>query len=180
MPRSRLMDVMQSHRFWLFDAVPSATFPYLVLGAPFLGFRSITAPEVTLEVEPLKQMNSMFKRPIYGGGEVGAITLQRGVRAYDETMWDWLHRAIKGTDSTYRNLVLIDFTSIGATASLDFPIEAWESVAFLPGKAWLLWESIPTRYKAATDFDGMSGEVGIAELDIQPWAVTEITCLDPI
>ena len=179
MARIRLADLMQNHRFWLMDVVPSATAPYLVLGTPFLGFNSITAPEYTAEVDEIKQLNSMYKRHAYSGGSVGPITLTRGVRGYDDTMWNWMMRAIRGFDMTNRNLLLLHFTSIGATDS-DIPVDAWEAAAFLPGKAYLLWDCIPTRYKAGSDFDAMSGEVSIAELELAVWAVTEITLLSPL
>jgi hypothetical protein len=80
---------------------------------------------------------------------------------------------------TNRHLLLIHFTSIGHTND-DIGVGAWEAAAFLPGKAWLLWDCVPTRYKAGTDFDGKGGEVSIAELDIQPWAMTEFTLLSPL
>ena len=179
MPRSRFADLMQSHRFWLTDVVPSSTFPFLVLGAPFLGFQSITTPEYTADVEEIKQLNSMFKKHVYTGGSAGNITLTRGVRAYDDTMWDWMQRAIKGYDNPNRHLLLLHFTSIGTTND-EIGVEAWESIAFLPGKAWLLWDAIPVRYKAGTDFNATDGSVSIAELEISINAFTEFTLLDPV
>ncbi len=191
MARSRLADFMQTHRFWLVDISPSSVFPFLVLGAPFLGFKSITAPEYVAEVENLKQMNSMFKRPVYTGGEVSPITLTRGVRGFDDSMWQWMYKAIKGYDVPYRNLLLVQYTSIAAgsaggddaaLAGLEdaVPTSAWESGVFLPGKAWILWGAIPGTYKAGSDFDGGSGDVSVAELTIHPWAVTEIAALNPL
>ncbi len=179
MARNRILDFMQVHRFWLLDVVPTSTFPFLVLGTPFLGFSAITTPEITLEYGEIKQMNSMFKRGGYEGGSVGPITLSRGVRGYDDTMWQWVKRAIAGTDMTNRNLLLMHFTSIGTTND-EIGVEAWEAAAFLPGKAWLLWDAVPIRYKAGGDFDALSGAVSIAELEIQPWAVTELTLLSPL
>ena len=193
MARSRLADLMQVHRFWLMDVVPSATFPFLVLGAPLLGFQSISTPEYTAEVDEIKQLNSMFKRSAYSGGSVAPITLTRGVRGYDDTMWQWMKAAIRGNDMTNRHLLLIHYTSIGETVSVgvpdpvtgflgsgELPMNAWESAAFVPGKAYLLWDCIPTRYKPGTDFDAMSGEVSIAELELSVWAFTEITLLSPL
>lgn len=184
MPRNRILDFMQTHRFWLMDIVPVATFPFLVLGTPFLGFTSISTPEVTLDYDEIKQMNSMFKRGGYSGGGVGNITLMRGVRGYDDTMWQWIKRAIAGNDMTNRNLLLIHFMNMGITPDGgfvdDIGVEAWEGLGFVPGKAWILWDCVPTRYKAGTDFDASSGAVSIAELDIQPWAVSELTLMSPL
>lgn len=44
----------------------------------------------------------------------------------------------------------------------------------VPAKAWMLWNCIPGRWKAGTDFDATSSEVSIAELDIEPEFVEEI------
>lgn len=195
MARNRIADFMQNHRFWIMDVVPSATFPFLVLGAPLLGFQSITAPEYTADVDEIKQLNSMYKRSAYSGGGVSPITLTRGVLGYDDTMWQWMLRAIRGNDMTNRNLLLIHFTSISlketvanvasgllnsVTPADELPGGAWEGYAFLPGKAFLLWDCVPTRYKAGSDFDALGGGVSIAELELQPWAVTEFSLLTPL
>ena len=191
MARNRLADYMQSYRFWLFDAIPSLTPPFYVLGAPFFGFNAITAPEYTAEVDEIKQLNSMFKKYAYSGGAASPITLTRGVRGFDNTMWDWMYRALIGLEVTNRHLVLMQYTSINITAGVESelgqfaanafnPNTAWEAANFVPGKAWLLWNCIPTRYKAGSDFDATSGDVSLSELDVQPEAITEFALLDPI
>jgi len=176
MPRSLLTDYMQNHRFWLMDTVPSSTYPFFVLGGPLGGFQSITAPEYTAEVEEIKQLNSMFKRSSYVGGGLSPITLTRGVRGHDDDFWNWMHSAISGNDMTNRNLLLLHFTGV-ATSDDPLGIEAWDGVPFVPGKAWLLYDCIPTRYKAGSDFEGGGGQVSIAELDITPWAIFEMSFL---
>ena len=185
----RLIDFMQNYRFWLFDLVPSAAPPFFVLGSPAFGFSSISAPEYTANVDEIKQGNSMFTRHAYSGGSVGTITLARGVRGFDGTMWDWMHRAIKGLEITNRHMVLLHYTNINilraggseytAGQNLDGIDGPLEIAGFIPGKAWILWSCIPTRYRAGSGFDAMSGDVSIAELDIQPDAMVEITLLDP-
>lgn len=178
MARARIFDRLQDHRFWLVDLVPSAVFPFYVLGSPLLGFQTISSPEITLETDRIKQLNSMFKRTAYLGGEVGPITLTRGVTAYDNTFWNWLQIALRGYDFPNRDLLLIHFTQIGGAPELPIPFDTWEGIARVPGKAWLLWDVVPTRYKAASDFDAMSGQVSIAELEIQPWAMEEFTLME--
>jgi phage tail-like protein len=42
----------------------------------------------------------------------------------------------------------------------------YEFAPRLPGKAWLLYGCLPTRYKAGSDFDASSGAVSIQELEI--------------
>lgn len=181
--RSRLEDLLQSHRFWLVDVVPSSTIPFFVLGSPIMGYQAITMPEITLDTDEIKQLNSMYKRTIYSGGGVGPVTLSRGARVYDDLFYAWVDRAIRGIDMVPRNLLLLQYTEINAAnalgLSVDLPvaIEAWEVAQFVPGRAWLLWGCIPMRYKPGSDFDAMSSEVSIMELDIQPWAITEFALL---
>ncbi|MFA4971296.1 MAG: phage tail protein [bacterium] len=178
--RHPLEDLLQSHRFWLLDLVPSSTFPFFVLGSPIMGYQSITMPELTLEVDEVKQVNSMYKKYVYSGGSVGAITLMRGARCYDDTFYQWITRALRGIDMVPRNLLLIQFTNINTKnkddleVMLPIAIEAWESSQFLPGRVWLLWNAIPTRYKPGSDMDATSGEVSIMELDVQVEAFTEL------
>jgi len=185
MSRNRFADFLQDHRFWLVDISPSGAFPFLVLGAPFLGFKSITSPEYTFEVEKIKQLNSMFKTPVYAGGEVSTITLTRGCRGFDNSMWEWTYRAMKGYDVPYRNLLLIQYSNIGAGANGDYaegviPSTAWEAGMFLPARAWILWHCIPGRYKSASDFDASSGQVSISEMDIEVSGMSEFTLFNPV
>lgn len=185
MARVRTQDFLQNHRFWLMDLVPSATYPFLVLGPPLLGFQSITMPEYTAEVEEIKQLNSMYKKHVYNGGGMSSITLTRGVLGYDNSFNDWMNRAIRGNDMTNRNLLLIHFTGINSDGindrffglSDELPSEPWEERSFLPGKVYLLWDCIPSRYKPGSDFDALGGQVSIAELELQIWAMTELSLL---
>ena len=42
-----------------------------------------------------------------------------------------------------------------------------EFAARVPAKAWMLYNCIPTRYKAGTDLDASSGEISINQLDVE-------------
>lgn len=190
MARSRIDDLMQSHRFWLLDIMPSATFPFLVLGSPLLGFQAITAPEITLETVPVEQVNSVWKKHLYTGGEAGPITLTRGTRWYDGTFYDWIRRAQRGYDNPNRDLLLIHYMGLGTGYIRDKVnllgnekgkrdvaefFAPGDGIQHIPGRAWILWDAVPSRYKAGTDFDATSGEVSLMELDIQPYAIEELS-----
>ncbi len=47
--------------------------------------------------------------------------------------------------------------------------------ARIPARAYVLHGCLPTRYKTGSDFDARSGEISIAELDLKPELVEEIT-----
>lgn len=180
MARSRIEDLLQSHRFWLIDIMPSTTVPFFVLGSPSYAFASITAPEITLDVEEIKQLNSMFRRSVYSGGAVGPITLTRGCRPWDNSFYEWIRRAIEGEDTIHRTLLLIHYTGVGSDDAKEiglasaFDLDSGPGqILNLPGRAWVLWNCLPIRYKTGSDFDAKSAEVSLMELEIQPYAIKE-------
>jgi phage tail-like protein len=184
-PQKRINDLLQAHRFWLLDISPSTVFPFFVLGSPMYGFASITAPEITLETQEIGQLNSMWKRHAYVGGSCGSITLERGCRIEDDTFYEWVKRAMRGSDRINRTLLLIHYTgsaerdSNGSFVELPNPIDTWDNVSWIPGRVWVLWDCLPVRYKAGSDFDAKSAEVSLMSVELQPHAVEEIV-LGPI
>lgn len=201
MARSIVADLLQSHRFWLFDVVPSSTYPYFVLGSPAYGFQTISAPEYSFETREVKQVNSMLKRTVYEGGGWGTMTLTRGVRMWDDTFYEWVRRAIDGTDTVDRDLMLLQFAPGSALGGGDAEIGAILGVAGavtnptaaavnrlagamdkgymrnIPGKAWLLWGCLPTRYKPTSDLDATDASISVMELEIAVHSVTEFTLM---
>lgn len=52
---------------------------------------------------------------------------------------------------------------------------AFEFKARVPAKAWVLSGCIPTRWKAGGDFDAKSAEISIAEIEVQPDMIEEVS-----
>lgn len=75
------------------------------------------------------------------------------------------------------------FGAIGAaTATVGAALNAtiggigpYEFAPRIPAKAWMLRDCIPTRFKAAGDFDAKSAEVSMAEIEIQPEMFEELS-----
>jgi hypothetical protein len=204
MARNILADLLQNHRFWLMDLVPSATYPFFVLGSPIYGFQSISMPEYTFETREIKQMNSMLKRTVYEGGGWGTITLSRGVRIVDDTFYEWVRRAIDGLDTIDRDLLLVQFhpasakildganiqALVNGAGAIGNPTAAAVNALVggmdcgylrnIPGKAWLLWGAVPTRYKPGSDLDATDAGVSIMEIEIAVTNVSEFSLLSPL
>lgn len=51
----------------------------------------------------------------------------------------------------------------------------FDFAARIPARAYVLHDCLPVRYKVGSDFDASSGEVSIAELDIKPELIEEIS-----
>ena len=45
----------------------------------------------------------------------------------------------------------------------------------IPGRAWLLNNCTPVRYRAGNDFDASSGQVSLQELEVQPESIEEFS-----
>jgi hypothetical protein len=134
MARSIFSDFLQSFPFWLVDVAPfdGLAFPILT---PLFGFNSITAPEINIEQQEIREGNYYFTRKVVKGGSASNITLSRGSAWYDSDFWRWTRATLLGdTDilngvskiggpTPRRTLLLIQFFaknpfggSLGATA----------------------------------------------------------------
>ena len=218
MPRSTAVDYFQVYPFWLMDVAPIEMLS-LPIFTPLLGFSSITAPEMTLEVVDVEEANSLFRRKVVKGGTVNSIVLQRASSWYESDFYKWILAAVEGNTGTgplavggvtpRRSLLLIQFLSrapfdvstgaaaaalaggvtlavagansgsaaLGAVAnvaaqaaigvaSVALKLGPVEVAPRLPGKAWMLYGALPSRYKTGGDFDASSGAISIAELEI--------------
>jgi len=182
MARRRITDLLQNYPFWLLDVQPSARPPFLVLGGPLYGFSAISHPEITVNTEEVNQINQPFPNHAFAGGTIAPMTLTRGSRFYDSSMYTWIDRYIEGEDVPHRDLILIQHMGLGAL-ELGGGIQgaigpSFVEIVRVPGKAWMLWDAVPTRYTPGPGLDATSGEVSLNELDIQPVEIEEFS-LDP-
>lgn len=170
----RVLDRMQVFHFWLMDITlaPSPVF------LPILGFSAMTAPSMSSEFEEVKEGNWPFPRQVISRATVEPITLSRGVLFYDSDFWKWITQGITGDPglgavtgllsiptSVRRNLLLIhylEFAPLGVNDNLS------GANGRFPGKAYVLHQCLPGKYKSGTDFDAKSSEISIAELEIKP------------
>lgn len=200
MAQSRLLDMMQSYTFWVFDATGYAGNPLFSIFTPEFGFSSCSLPEISIETKVIQPGNWEFKRKVVKSADVGPLMLQRGARFYDSDFYIWITNAIKGLQPVRRNLVVIQYlgfrlirklsrpepgkSSVGAEVSLN-TAGAYSGVAAqlgafpvpldrIPGRAWFCGGCIPTRYKPG-DLDAKASDVSIMELEIQPEYMHELT-----
>lgn len=165
MARSRLDDLLQVHTFWLMDVVPTIQPPFFVFDGS-MGFESVTAPEITLSETEIEDGNALVKRVVVGKGSVSKITLRRGVRYWDTEFWSWLSDAMRGKASPRKTLALLHLHKVGKTIAPSALFMGLSDQGYAVGRAWLLFNCLPSRYKAGSDFDAKGSEVSIAELDV--------------
>ena len=178
MARSRVLDNLQSHRFFAIDVKPSGAPPFLAF-LPIFGFQSISGIGVQVETEQFRPINSMYPRHFASGATVNPVTFTRGATIFDTDFYRWIERTINGSDQWRRNILVVQLTGFGVSLPpLPFPLPV-EALAQVPGRAWLLWDCIPTSYDVG-DMDAQSGEVSINTLEIQPRFITEVALGAPV
>jgi hypothetical protein len=186
MARERaLFDMMQTYPFWVFDASGFSGNILFTVFDPVLGFAAAGAPELSIELQTIQPGNWEFKRQAVKTASVGVVTLRRGARFYDSDFYNWFTAAVRGFQPVRRNLVLVQFLGFRPAKQLagqsqggsgfGTEVAALSLAERLPGRAWVLHNAIPVRYRPGDDFDATSGAVSIAELDVQPEHVTELT-----
>ena len=177
MARLRILDNLQVFRFWLIDIYPSLNSPFFVLGGAFAGYASITMPELTAEMQEIKQENVFFPHQEYLGGSYSNVVLTRGSKFYDSSFNEWIQNAINGSDVTRRNFLLIHYTgvSLADVEGAGIPVPGNAEVIYAPGKVWVLGNCLPVRYKPTSDFDAKTGDVAIMELEMALHSLDEIS-----
>ena len=98
MARFALTDHLQTHPFWIMDAGPLELGALPVLN-PLSGFSAVTAPEVTIQLKDIKEGNQPLTKKVVQSGEVGNITLSRGVTFSNSDFWRWTVAALTGNTS---------------------------------------------------------------------------------
>lgn len=191
MARPRALDILQSYSFWVFDASGTQGNPLFSVFDPVLGFSAVTAPEIQVELQEIRPGNWEYARRVVKHASVQPILLSRGVRFFDSDFYNWISNAIRGVQPVRRNLVIVHFMGFRPIRQLVNAVAAGDGaptsarvgpetgitslVERLPGRAWILHGCVPTRYKAGSDFDATNGNVSIAELEVSPEYIEEMT-----
>lgn len=172
MPRTQRADYLMTNRFHLIDV--SLSLPPVLL--PIFSFSSITAPELILEMKEVKEGNFEYPRKIMQSASVNNVILARGAILQDNDFWVWIDNYSRGMRGK-KNLLLVQSSNIATDVGQEGPqvlgqqvvtgfASVFEMVLKSPGRAWILRNCSPVRYKVASDFDASQGAVSIQELEI--------------
>ena len=193
MARLRADDFLQGHNFWVFEfGSYSPKPPFIVLnpaaaaalsGGLVGGFSSVTLPELSASTATVSPINESFPTTYVTGYEIGSVSLRRGVSRYDSSFYLWIRDAMNGTDKPHRNLMILHLSSASISEDVG-SVAAPTGIGYVEvlktlGKAYLLYDCIPTRYSLGGDLDATSGDVLISELEVVPNYYEEYS-LDPL
>jgi phage tail-like protein len=122
---------------------------------------------MTLEHQEIIEGNFEFPRKVFKKASVNNIVCARGSQLQDTDFWIWASNYLRGNREK-KTLMLIQFTNISGAQGIGNPAlpNVIEYGTTFPGRAWLLKNCSPGRYKVATDFDASQGAISIHELEI--------------
>ena len=178
MARMRIQDKMQASAFWLVDIKPNLNPPFFALN-PLAGFKSCSSVEITLNHTEFRPLDRMHPVQMIDSADVAPITLSRGAALAVYDFYRWIDRHEKGTDRSRRNLLLIHFLSKGKGGLGDASLGGFDvSSPFsenlrIPGRAWILWDVVPTRYSYG-ELDASTSDVVLNEIEIKVGALTQV------
>lgn len=163
--RAAVDDLMQGFRFHVKAVTAAGVDPLQPIparsgefeGGGQAGFQSVTLPELTLEATEYREGTFTWTQKYPGPPTVSDCTLMRGVANKDTAFFDWVMGTVNGAE--YRSDVTIyhyQRTEMGDAAM---------STVSTDMRRVECHNCIPTRVKPAADFDSMSGEVSLAEVD---------------
>jgi len=163
MSRAAVDDLMQGFRFHVTATKSDGATPLVFNrpgefdGAGEAGFQSVSIPELTVEAVEYREGTFQWTQKYPGPPTVSDGTLMRGVAKSDTTFYDWVRDSVDGDE--YRCDVTIYHYQRTEMASAT-QAEAGDDFRRIECK-----NCVPTRAKPAGDFDSMSGEVSLAEVD---------------
>jgi phage tail-like protein len=163
MARAAVDDLMQVFRFHVVATKADASNPLEYArpgefeGGGQAGFQSVTIPELSVEPVEYREGTFTWTQKYPGPPTVSDCTLMRGVAKADTTFYDWVRDSVDGDE--YRCDVTIYQYQRTEMASAS-QAEASDDFRRIECK-----NCIPTRAKPTGDFDSMSGEVALGEVD---------------
>lgn len=163
--RSAVDDLMQGFRFHVTARTAAGVDPLQPIpgrtgefeGGGQAGFQSATLPELTLEATEYREGTFTWTQKYPGVPTVSDCTLMRGVAKSDTAFYDWVMGSINGAE--YRSDVTIWHYHRTEMAN------AAQSKTEDTMRRFLCKNCIPMRVKPGADFDSMSGEVSLSEVD---------------
>lgn len=157
MSRTAKSDPLQGFRFHVKATDHPEFLEYADADVGEAGFQAVTTPEHTSETAEYREGHYTYTRKFPGVPTMNTLTLSRGVYMLDTAFHDWIKQATEGGD--YRtDLIIYHWHRSGKV-----PFKPGE---LAKGRQYIIHEALPARVKPAADMDSTTGEVSLAEVDV--------------
>lgn len=153
MARSYFLDPLLSHNFALIEvpaptllplAFPLKTAQSAIANGNFVGFQSMSVPELSMEMKTIKEGNNPYVHQVPTGYQTGGnVTLTMAVFPLNIDMWTWWKQVVAGMFAPRRHLMLVHTR----------PDKG------LPARMILCQNCIPTMWRPSTDLNASETSV---------------------
>ena len=150
--RPQSEDLFYSNRFALvFEGGP-------LQSSIVYGFQSLSMPEQSIEQMEYSEGIFTYSRIYPGRSSFGTVTCGKGVTKGDSQLAKWIRRASEGWN--YRSdVVIYQYHRTDLAGFIRYTDRT-------PSRKIRLYSALPVRFKAGSDFDAMSSEISIQEIEI--------------
>lgn len=153
MARSYFLDPLLSHNFALIEvpaptllplAFPLKTAQSAIANGNFVGFQSMSVPELSMEMKTVKEGNNPYVHQVPMGYQNGGnVTLTMAVFPLNIDMWTWWKQVVSGMFAPRRHLMLTHTR----------PDKG------LPARMIFCKNCIPTSWRPSSDFNASESSV---------------------
>lgn len=169
--RPQVSDLYQSHRFMVYDDFGGGSF--ISTPAASAGFSSCTMPEANIEHVEYSEGGWTYSRVFPGRTTFTTVTLSRGVVVRDSAFYEWAKGCSEGknyrTNITIVQLHRADVEGMAPQFNLQRVGQSRKIKCF---------NCMPIRFRPGHDFDALTSDVSIQEVEFQPEYFT-IEVTDP-
>lgn len=152
--RSQSTDPFSMHRFHVTDSSG-----FLNLSSPAAGFNTCVAPEMTVGIVEYQEGSFVYRRKYPGEVTFAPMTLTKGLVKNDSSFYKWLRATAE--NQIYRtNLVVKHYHRDDVSGLVDY-------INATPTREIHCFNCVPTRVKMGGDFDSLSAEISIEDIDIE-------------
>lgn len=155
-------DFYQSFRFLVYDDAGGSNF--IQSGAtPIAGFSHCTMPEHNVDHIEYSEGSWTYSKIYPGRSNFTTVVLSRGVAVNDTTFANWITACAEGQN--YRtDITIVNFHRA------DVPGMAPEFVLGQATKSFIILckNCQPIRFRPGNDFDSLSSDISITEIEFQP------------
>jgi phage tail-like protein len=130
-------------------AFPLKTAQSAIANGNFVGFESMTVPQMEMEMKTIKEGNNPYVHQVPLGYQTGGnVTLRMAVFPLNIDMWTWWKQVVSGSFAPRRHMLLTHTR----------PDKG------LPARMILCQRCIPVSWKPASDFNASTSEVSMEEI----------------
>lgn len=174
MARSINSDPLLAHNFAILDVPVAGPLPFAfasqaarsaIQSGNFVGAKSVSIPEVTIEMRDIKEGNAHYVHRVPTGYvTTGETVIEWALFNTNLDMWAWVQQAIKGIIAPRRSLIVVHT----------------RGDKVIPQRMHLLSGCVPTSWKPSSDLDALSSEVLMESLTLHVHEVILIPTPVPV